>query len=371
MATPNGYNSVLAVCPHLQVDLDEAWINGMFPTEHVPEAEFLTSATNNRGIKQMIVPGNGSIRTVDVRYTRRRLEENVKTNQANPNCTASYSYGNETTSYTIDPSVNVQDSTIINLNDDRLSCVDSFKNAMRDSVDVVDRKVASIIATQSVALAGGWGGDVPSTTGTITNGVVKNGTFYQLAFNATSGAPMPGVWPDLRNALDDSGFPDEVALFGGNTLRRYFQFLAAGCCTNDGIDLSEMMAQYGYAAAKDKRVADALGSQDSYLAIAPGALQVLNYSRAEGKPLWGQLLGGGAGSNYFMTTVASPRFGLTYDVNAKDDCGTLHLTVTATIKTIGLPADMYVAPVASGSGATGGDEYYGVTGVVKGKLILS
>ena len=343
----------------------------MTPTEHMPEAEFLTSGTNNRGIKQMITPGNGAVRTVDVTYTRRLLEENVDANQPNPNCTATDKYGNNTASYTIDPAVNLQANTLININDNRLSCGENFTDAVKSLVDVMDRKVATQIATQSVALVGGWGADVPSTTSTITNGVVKNGTFYQLAFNATTGAPMPGVWPDLRNALDDSGFPADVALFGGNTLRRYYQFLAAGCCTNDGIDLSEMMAQYGYAAAKDKRVADALGSQDSYIVIAPGALQVLNYSRAEGSPIWGNILGGGAGSNYFMTVVRSPRLGLDYDLNAKDDCGNLSLVLTATVKTVGLPNDLYVAPVDSGSGATGGDEYYGVTGVVKGKLILS
>lgn len=343
----------------------------MTPTEHMPEAEFLTSSTNNRDIKQMIVPGNGNVRTVDVRYTRRLLEENVDANQPNPNCTATDKYGDNVASYTIDPAVNLQANRLININDNRLACGDNFKEAVAQLVDVMDRKVATLIATQSVALAGAWGADVPSTTGTITNGVVKNGTFYQLAFDGTTGAPKPSIWPDLRNALDDSGFPDDVALFGGNTLRRYYQYLAAGCCTNDGIDLSEMMAQYGYAAAKDKRVADALGSQDSYIAIAPGALQVLNYSRAEGSPIWGNILGGGAGSNYFMTVVRSPRLGLDYDLNATDVCGNLNLVLTATVKVVGLPNDLYVAPVASGAGATGGDEYYGVTGVVKGKLILS
>ena len=371
MATPNGYPAVLAACPNLQVKLDDAWTTGMTPTEHMPEAEFLTNAGNNRGIKQLIVPGNGKVRTVEVTYKRRLLEENVDADQPNPNCTATDKYGNNTATYTIDPAVNFQANRLININDDRLACVDAFEGAVAELVDVMDRRVATQIATQSVALAGGWGSEVPSTTGTITDGVVKNGVFYQLAFNATTGAPMPKVWPRLRNALDDSGFPNEVAIFGGNTLREYFQLLAAGCCTNDGIDLSEIMAQYGYAAMKDKRVASALSSQDSYIVIAPGALQVLNYSRAEGKPMWGELLGGGAGSNYFMTTVRSPRLGLTYDLNAKDDCGNLHITLTATTKTIGLPNDLYVEPVASGSGATDGDEFYGVTGVVKGKLILS
>ena len=370
MATPNGYPSVLNACPKLQVKLDDAWTTGMTPTEHMPGAEFLTDGMNNRGIKQMIVPGNGKVRTVEVRYKRRLLEENVAANQANPNCTATDKYGDNVTSETIDPAVNLQANTLININDDRLACDDAFTDAVAMLVDVMDRKVATQTSTQAVALAGSWGADVPSA-GSITNGSVTNDILYQLAFNGTTGAPMPKIWPQLRNALDDSGFPADVAIFGGNTMREYYQLLSAGCCTNDGIDLSEIMAQYGYAAMKDKRIATALGSQDSYIVIAPGALQVLNYSRAEGQPMWGAILGGGAGSNYFMTTVRSPRLGLTYDLNAKDDCGNLNITLTATTKTIGLPNDLYVEPVASGSGATDGDEFYGVTGVVKGKLVLS
>lgn len=370
MATPNGYPSVLNACPNLQVKLDDAWTTGMTPVEHMPEAEFLTNAVNNRNIKQMIVPGNGKVRTVEVRYQRRLLEEDVKSDQPNPNCTATDKYGDNIKAYTMDTKENLQTNRLININDDVESCGSAFEDAVSMMVDQMDRKVASKLAIESVANAGGWGAAVPTSL-SIANGKVTGGKLYQLAFDTTSGAPKPRIWPQLRNYLDDSGFPDDVAIFGGNTLREYYQLLAAGCCTNDGIDLSEIMAQYGYAAMKDKRVANALGSEDDYIVIAPGALQVLNYSRAEGKPVWGQLLGGGAGSNYFMTTVRSPRLGLTYDLNAKDDCGNLHLTLTATTKMIALPNDLYVAPVASGSGATAGDEFYGVTGVVKGKLILS
>lgn len=335
------------------------------PNDQMPLIEFLTSPINKRGIVQEI-SGNGKIKTVDLIYNRRMLESNVATNQPNPKCVATDTYGDSVTSYTIDPTINLQASAAIGINDGVLACQDDGERVqarINAIVDVLDRKVATYLTTQVAALTGTWGASVPDVgAGAIVEGSVKSNVLYTLAFDATTGALKPRFLPTIKNALDDSGFPSDVFFAGGNTLRSAMQLYAAGCCTDQGIDLGELMAQFGYAAAKDKRLATVLGNQDTYLAFAPGAVQILNFSRAEGKPLWGQILAGGEGSNYMFTTVASPRFGgLTYDLTASDNCGVLSLVGTATVKAVGLPADMYAT----------GDEYFGTTGVVKGKLILS
>jgi len=81
---------------------------------------------------------------------------------------------------------------------------------------------------------------------------------------------------------------------------------------------------------------------------APGALQVLNFSRSEGKTAMGELWN--QSSNYAYFTIRSPRLGLLYDVTLKDPCGTLSVAVTFTGKVIALPNDLFAV----------GDEYEGV-----------
>ena len=56
----------------------------------------------------------------------------------------------------------------------------------------------------------------------------------------------------LRNAADESGYPNEAAVFGGGLARQLFQALNAGCCASSGVDLFEAMRIYGYAFAYDR-----------------------------------------------------------------------------------------------------------------------
>jgi hypothetical protein len=140
-------------------------------------------------------------------------------------------------------------------------------------------------------------------------------------------------------------------------MREYMQASMIGCCANEGLDIQAALNTYGKAYAYDKYLADALGSQDNWLAVAPRALQVLNWTGAPRLQAMGQIWS--AGANYLYTTIASPRLGLLYDLVAKDDCGTLNINLVATAKVIGLPTDMYAT----------GDEYDGVTLVAEGKVV--
>lgn len=352
----------MQACPALQDRLDQAWPVGTAPgaDERMPVAEFLFSPANKRRIAMEMTPGRCKVRTYEVVYTKRRLESDLAENQDNPNCSASARYGNELTTYTLDTDVNLQSQELITVKDFEEACEDNaslLQQKVEAMMDQLRRGVATEVTTQAAALAGGWSHSLPS--GNAPGDVNGSDEFVINTKIAGTDNPSPDAWVDLRNALDDSGFPADVLVAGGSTMRKYFQFLQAGCCADYGLDLGEIMAQYGYAFAYDKRLKTALGSEDKFMVFAPGALQVLNFSRAEGKAAMGEIWN--AGSNYFYTVLRDPATGQIYDLTAKDDCGNLSLTLTWTGKVIGLPSDMFAI----------GDDYEGITYVAKGLVTNS
>lgn len=353
------FNDAMQTCPNLQADINAIWQSGrsLGADDRFPLAEFLTSAVNTRGIVQNVTPGGGKIRTVELRYWPRLLESLVSENQDNPNCSASGFYGDNATTYTIDPSENLQTGEQVSISDLELMCRDNpmyFQELIARHIDVLDRRVATHLTDQAAAEYGTWGSGL-FTTGNAVGNVNANDEFVINTTVSSGTAPAPFSWAKLRNALDDIGMPSDVAIFSGQALREYFQYTNAGCCADSGIDLSAMLAQYGYAVAYDKRLAgaSALNSQLKGMVLAPGALQVLRYTRAQWKE--GVAPAIQAGADYFYTTVVSPRLGLPYDLTVKDSCGTINITLTATTKVVSLPDDMYAT----------GDAYRGVNGVAK------
>lgn len=347
------FSSVLQACPNLQSALDQEWLN-MPVVDRAPLMEFLTSPTNRRNVSQLITPGRGKIRTIELLYDQRLLESTVQANQPNPNCEPGPFYGNEVATYTLDPNENLQSPGGFTIDVAELACEDNASVLARQimkHIDVLDRRVATEYTAQAVTLAatGAWGQNVVTP---VVSDILQLDTFD------TNRKPLPDTWIDLRNALDDSGYGDSVALFGGATMRKYMQFLQAGCCADYGLDLGEIMSQYGYGYGYDKRVKNTHpDGEDGFMVVQPGALQVLNFSRAEGRAAFGEILN--QGSNYAYTTIRSPRFGLAYDVVIKDDCGVVTMNITCTGKVIALPNNMFAV----------GDEYEGVIYTALGEAL--
>lgn len=352
-----------ASCPDIQDRLDTMWMTpGMFPgaDERMPFAEFLTSTENRRPIVSTIIPGNGKVRPVEVVYNQRRLESGVAFNQPNPNCEATTRPSERVATYELDTDVNIQVDSTMNITDFERVCEESRTKVDREvalMIDQLDRAVATYISQQAVGWVGGWGATIPS--GTASGEVNGSGQLVINTRNPGTVTPSPDAWVDLRNALDDSGFPRNVGVFGGTTLRKYMQFLNAGCCNDSGLDLGAIQAQNGYSYSYDMRLQAALASNgaNEFLVLAPGALQVLNFARSMGKdglgPIWN------ASSNYLYTAVYSPRLGQWYDFTVKDPCGTVSMTLTWTGKVIGMPNDMFAV----------GDNYEGVTYVAPGVVV--
>lgn len=332
--------TLLNSCPNIQAELTD-YFQKCPTTEQFPFFEFITSPINESGLSMAVSPKSGKIKTMELRYTQRLLENVVAEDQPNPNCTATNQVGDFVEEYTIDPDDNIQYGEKYDAADLERICRDNstfFVERLNAIVDVLDRKLATKHTTDAVALTGKWASDVSVTDDRLIVNTLKAGS--------TDINPL--AMQVINRALQKTGYCDTPLIFGGDTLVDYYEAMLAGCCSNQGIDLSEILARYGKAVMYDRRVASAFGGSDYNIVLQPKALVLLKYTRSgwkEGVPA--PLINGG---NYFATTIISPRTGVPMDLNVKDDCGTVHITVTATTKLVGMPNDMFHA----------GDVYEGV-----------
>jgi len=347
---------VITECPRIQDRLNNAWqfSTGILPDEVAPLGTYLVSPSNTQLVTRQIIPGGGKVRTARYTYWQRDLESTVKSNQPNPACGVGEDPQDAYQDYTLDTSINLQ-SQGISLTAEQLEGVCDPNSGILEQVIMKDmsglrRRVSSEITAQACALFGTWGSGL--FTAGNDPGEVTAQDEYVLRTTLPNGEISKRAHTRLFNALEDIGYNRSALIFGGGTMREFYQLYQAGCCSNEGLDLAELMAQFGFAFAYDKRVASEL-TNNGALVIAPGALQVLQYGRAS----WtnGMRPEVFDTANYLHREIIDPATGYLYDWTMQHDCGTITSNLTWTGKTIGLPADMFAS----------GDDYEGVTYVNK------
>ncbi len=330
--------TALQSCENIQDEL-----NRYFPTcsatlfkEPMPFAEWVTSAANRGGLSQVIAPGEGKVRTVNLRYTKRLLESDVLANQSKT-CTATTQVGDCLKEYTIDTTQNAQVSRYIPeglLNESCRRNSDYFMEVLSLRIDALERKVATNLSTNAATAYGNYSTDV--TVDGSDNLVVKT-----LLDATTSDAPWPNTMQKIDTALMKTGYCGPYAIFSGTLLYEYYRTLLTGCCTDSGIDLSKQFDLYGKAVAYDRRIQTAMsaGNQFSGLIVMNGALQLIEWVQNDWKDNLDSVFKQGA--NYYATVLVSPRLGLKFDLRISDNCGDMSIILTATNKLVTMPPDMF------------------------------
>lgn len=315
--------------------------------EPMPFAEFITSPLNNNGLQQVISPGNGKIRSVELTYQARIPESEVTENDTDL-CSCSTTRGNCSQVYTMDAAENLSVCETISAANLRTICQPNAEFVMKKLahlVDVLERRAATEIVQEASFLTGSWvgGGEVPNINGSdqLVIKTKKDGDAFSV---------NPFAMSEVDFALSASGYCAPAAIFGGRELYQYYRNMLAGCCADSGVDLSQMMSLYGRAVAYDPRVAATIaGGQNAGLVIQPGAVALLTWNEFGWNA--GMPLPFSEGSNYARTLIVSPRLGLPIDVIVKDECpGTLTIVTSLVLKLVNLPSDIF--PV--------GDKYRGV-----------
>lgn len=343
--------SSLINCPTFQAELEANWKNCHTVREPLPILEFLYSPANRQPIVSQVSMG-GKIKTIELRYDQRILESAVSSNQPNPTCAASTKRADKSSTYTIDPNVNLQIEETFDLMDLVRICRDNgtfMTQTVQRLIDALMRKVASVTATQSVALAGAWSADTTvNASSEFELSTLRSGTTDELA---------PFGMENLNMALMESGYCDQTVLIGGKTLYQYMRRMQLGCCAQYGNDLSAIWNQYGLATMWDRRMQTAFGTADKTLAIQSGALQIITFNAFEGVEGINMF----NDSAYKQMVINDPMTGFPIDMVFNYDCGKVQIILTATHKVIALPLDL----------AAAGDVFRNVNYVGKIKVVNS
>ncbi len=119
--------------------------------------------------------------------------------------------------------------------------------------------------------------------------------------------------------------------------------MKVGCCASSGLNLLDLLNAYGEATVYDRWIAAEFGDDVSLL-IQDQSIQLLTATwNAPMLDLGGMLDLDMTYRNGFSTVIEDPITGIPVDVKFKEDCEVVHIVMTATTKTIGLPNDMYPA----------------------------
>lgn len=333
------HSSSLQPCPDMQASLDQYYntCNAGRLREPTPFFDFLNSDLNNFGYSQAVAPGNGKVKTIQLLYRQRLLESQVQTRYScDNNCTASTERGDLVTSCTIDPCDGIYAEEKFNLRSWADVCRDNgtiFSEILQSLIDVVMRRLATDITGDAAALLGNW-------NSTVDN-VVSD--YLQLAtYNADGTTLSPNLWVDLDVAMRQTMYCQPAAVFGGTNLYKYFLKSMSGCCSNEGVDLSSIMSQFGKAVMYDKRVVDANGdNQTKGWVLQPGSLALVHYNQYEGTGNAANVTGQPTAGNYWSGVIADPKTGFPLDLLISDNCGVVSVFVTANAKLCPLPTDLF------------------------------
>jgi hypothetical protein len=346
--------SALVPCQTLQADLAAVWqeeiANGA--DEMTPLEDVLMSAANNRQISQLMSPGGGNKRTVELKYTPRLLESDVQDNYAVPTCTSTNKSGEFSSTYDM-PDTYIGADENFEAEDFTNWCGDNgqrFTSRLAAMADAIERKVATQHADEFALLAGNWGTGLFTTGNAVGN--VNTSNEYVMATLLSGGtAADPTGLTKLRIARMKAGLMDTVGI-GGTTMWEYMERLAQGCCANSGDDLTAAINRNGLNYAYDSRLEDALGSANKFMLYRLGSVVPLFYTRNR----WADGFQPQVGSNYLKTVINGPRYGTPMDLTITDDCASgISVILTVSTKLIAVPNDQFQT----------GDKYFGRNGVAK------
>lgn len=337
------YHSILlAECPAMQESIDEAWMNDpTIPNDPMPLYNYLFTPDNRNGINSKVVREVGKVRKLEVVWDQRvpDTEEVVIANGRT--CEIGEKRGNFSEEIDIDTDSVIVERELIEESDLARICEANepfVAKRLAQLFDLVDRRTARRIYSEIPALIGQYSADA------VDYFNMSDPSIIEVATQNTTGDYKIGAWQNVSMASRMSGW-NSVIGFGGAAMQQYLEFTLAGCCSNSGIDVLELYNQHGMAYGYDYRLAQALGDNNSALAMEMGALQVIDYVQYPG------LSNIYPGGKYFKFNAVTPR-GLRVDVLIEETCDGLNMSVYSNTKTIAKPLNMYAS----------GDNFFGVNG---------
>lgn len=321
-------------CENIQDELNSFFqsCGHEFQIRRSPFAEMLTSDANKSGIEMVVSPGGGKVKTVTLRYDQKVSAASVsEVNECNLDCTADNTVGDKSVDYTIDPCDKLKYQESYSWVDFQYNCrsqADYLNKRLAIMMNAIEEKAQVRIAEEAILLQGNWASDVAGLTGDV----------LQIDTRLSNNAIDPNWLPILDFALEQTAYCAPVLVAGAPEFRNAARLMNAGCCADGGLDLFAILQQYGKAIEWDSYITTAFGSNAMSLVTQLGAMQLLTYSASTAPNFNGFV---NRGTNFELIPLVSPRLGLPIDLTVSNDCGNLSLTMTTSLKVVGMPLDMF------------------------------
>jgi len=315
--------------------------------------DFLTSPMNRSGIEFIVHPSKAKVRTAELVYDQRiPLSEVTESTSEDAICTATTKRGDLSENYTIDTDTRLYVEELFDARDWVNSCrenPDVLARKLQIMMDALMDKVAEQTAQELNPLIGNWSDDV------ATAYTVQGDGFLQIATKLSGGNPDPEGFTTVDTSLIMTGYCDDVFITGGTDFYNHWKIMQAGCCADSGINMEQIMAQYGRMVTYDRWVSNTFGNNFSAV-IQRGAIQMLQFA-------WGDYNTAQAFDlshrDYFKGAVMDPIWNIPIDITVQDTCGKIHIILEANAHPVAMPDDMFPT----------GDENEGVNYV--GGVIIS
>lgn len=331
---------------NVQANLDAYWLNtpNVPMMQKVPLLQYLLDPMNRGNLQQAMMIGRGQVRKVEVIYDQELAHDKVVSNVDNPSCAdGTYTPPEHSQEYDFDTGVNRSDHFTFTRAD--------LERAVTDPITYFNKNLLKIIANVEVAvnvkeanalstMYGAWSTDATDWATANPDVSITSDVLSFKTRKDSSVDPFPYTARELSEAFEYCGFMAPPVIFSGSTLRSWVLDGRTFTATDIGIDLQRAINEFGFGAIFDTHVASALGGADYAIALQPGAVQLLYFTASgwdEGMP------GVVQGSNYYKTTIMSPRTNLPMDLIITDNCGTITVKVIATTKLVQMPEDMFNA----------------------------
>ncbi len=308
-----------------------------------PLFNFLYSDINRSNLRDVVNPIPGRKRVVTLVY-----DQPVSTSQvlAIPSCDricdATTERGDTSKEYSIECTDGLYVEERIRLSDWNDSCItdgELINRVIKNMIDGLMARMYQKIAEAMPPLLGGWGSDINCTW-------IDADGFLQVS--TASGAGLvnlnPAAFARLQQAKMVAGYCGPTFITGGIDLYGYLELMKAGCCTQNGINALDILNQQGEAVTYDRYVQAVMGA-DTSIMLQTGSIQMLTYNAVS--PRLTSL--GGLGEldmtyrNFFEAIIQDPLTGFPLDLTIKNDCGVVHIVLSATAKPVDLPLDLMPA----------------------------
>lgn len=330
------YGTGLHACPDIQTELDNYFstCSNSQLREPMPFFDMLWSPMNRSSIQQLIAPGMGKNRTVQLRYDQRLGEDVVEeVNDCEIACTADNVFGDLTATYEIDPCDKLRVGEKMKSSYFRQACRSNpeiIAGKIQRLIDVMVRKAATRLTNKAVLLRGKWSSEVED---------VQAGDWLKVStLKAGSDNINPRTLQDIEFALKQTNFCNGAVLISGSEIYKYVELMQSGCCSNEGLALDSIVSRWGLAGMYDMRVNTLIGKDKAWL-IQPGALQPIYYVDSDNQVA--ESVGVDVGADYQKQIVFDPQSGLPMDMLISDHCGTVSIVLETVVDLVGMPSDMF------------------------------